>query len=581
MVALFVFSLFVAQLFRVQGLESATKSKEALDSRLAHVTVPAMRGDIVSADGSVLADSVERRDVTADATLTRDYTTEVNGQEEKVGLKGAAEQIAAIVDADPEDLLDRLQKASAQEDRFMYVVRDITPKQWRKISDLQIPGIFSERTSERIYPQGTSVAPLVGWVQADGSGGGGIEQMKNKVLNGKPGVRAYEQAPDGTVIASGRYKDVPAIDGKDLKLTINNDLQWYAQNTIASTVKKFKALSGDVVVMDLKGNLKAVASYPSFDNNHMASSPDYLRSRPFAEVYEPGSTAKVVTMAALLQEKKADPLSHVVVPPTLTRAGTTFHDSEAHGTENLTLAGVLGKSSNLGTMKAGSRLPPKTMYQYMEDFGLGDPSGIGFPGESGGILPSYKTWSGTKRYTVLYGQGLSSTTIQQAQVFQTIANGGVHEPAKLIKAVRGEGGSWASPHRDRSASRVVSQKVAHQVTRMMEGVVTDDGTAPKARVPGYHVAGKTGTADRYDAELQRYNGQTASFIGFAPAENPKYIVAVTVQRPTRHSIYGGEVAAPAFSKVMSYALHQAHVPPSKGKPNVYPFTFDPPATENK
>ncbi len=572
---LFVFSLFVAQLFRIQGLDSATTSKEALDSRLAHVTLPAQRGSIVSADGAVLADTVARVNVTADATLTRNYTKTDDGNTTVLGLKGAARQIAGITGSDPDELLDRLRTASRKNSRFVYVVKDVTPQQWRKISALHIPGIISEPTSKRIYPQGTSVAPLLGWVGANGKGGGGLELMKNSVLDGKPGVRAYEHAPDGTMIASGKYKDVPAVDGKDLRLTLDNDLQWYAQNTIAATVKKFKALSGDVVVMDVKGNLKAVASYPSFDNNAMQNAPSYLRSRPFDEVYEPGSTGKVVTMSALLQEKKANPLTHVVVPPTLTRAGTTFHDSEVHGTEHLTLAGVLGESSNIGTMLAGSKLSPKTVYSYMKKFGLDRTSGLGFPGESAGILPNYKTWSGTKRYTVLYGQGLSSTAIQQAQVFQTIANKGRHEPVTLVKGVRGADGSWQPPKDDRTSSRVVSPTVAEQVTRMMEGVVTKDGTAPKAAVPGYNVAGKTGTADRYDPKLHRYNGETASFIGFAPAENPKYIVAVTVQRPTRYSIYGGDVAGPAFRKIMSYALHQAHVPPSKGKPRVYPFTFEP------
>ncbi len=578
---LFVFSLFVAQLFRIQGLDSATTSKEALDSRLAHVTLPAQRGSIISSDGTVLADSVARVNITSDPTLTRTYAKTADGKTTVLGLRGAAHQISTIVGADPEDVLARLQRASDKDARFAYVVKDVTPKQWRKVQSLHIPGIFSEPTSKRIYPQGTSIAPVLGWVGSNGKGGGGIELMKNSVLSGTPGVRAYEQAPDGTVIASGKYKDVPAVNGKDLKLTIDNDLQWYAQNAIAATVKKFGALSGDAVVMDVHGNLKAIASYPSFDNNSMRNAPEYLRSRPFNEVYEPGSTGKIITMSALLQQKKANPLTHVVVPPTLTRAGTTFHDSEVHGTEHLTLAGVLAESSNIGTMKAGSRMSPKTTYEYLRKFGLGRTSGLNFPGESAGILPDYKTWSGTKKLTVLYGQGYSATAIQEVQAVQTIANLGVREPAKLIKGVRGSTGGWQEPDDQRKPVRVVSPSVAKEVTRMMEGVVTDGGTAPKARVPGYNVAGKTGTADRYDPKLQRYNGQTASFIGFAPAKHPKYIVAVTVQRPTKHSIYGGEVAGPTFSKIMSYALHRAHIPPSTSKPRLYPFTFDPSGADKK
>ena len=577
---LFIFSLFVAQLFRVQGIESASTSKKALDSRLRHVTVPAQRGQIVSSDGAVLADSVSRVNVTADATLTRKYTKDVDGTQKKVGLAGAAQDIAQIVGANPQDLLIPLQHASEKNSRFTYVIKDISPAQWSRIAELGIPGIIPESTSQREYPQGTSIAPLIGWVSADGTGGGGVEQMENKVLNGTPGVHTYETAPGGTVIASGDNKDVPAVNGKSIKLTIDNDLQWYAQNAIAAAVKKYKADSADAVVMDLHGNLKAVASYPSFDNNNMASAPSYLRSRPFDQVYEPGSTGKIITMAALLQEKKANPLTHVVVPPSLTRAGTTFHDSEEHGTESLTLAGVLGESSNMGTMIAGSRLSPKTQYSYMRKFGLGSPSGVGFPGESGGILPPPSKWSGTQRYTVLYGQGYAATAIQEASAIQTIADGGVRRPVKLIAGVD-SGSGWTRPADSRKSKRIVSKSVAAKVTRMMEGVVTSKGTAPRAKVPGYNVAGKTGTADRYDPDLGRYNGTTASFIGFAPAENPKYIVAVTVQNPTAHSIYGGEVAGPVFRQIMSYALHRGHVPPSTTKAKPYPFTFDPSASEKK
>ncbi|WP_246136563.1 peptidoglycan D,D-transpeptidase FtsI family protein [Leekyejoonella antrihumi] len=579
--SLFIFTLFVAQLFRVQGIESASMSKQALDSRLAHVTVPALRGQIVSSGGVVLADSVERRTVTADATLTRDYTKLVNGKQEKVGLAGAAQDIAQIVGAKPADLLAPLEAASKINSRFTYVIKDIAPAQWSKIAALGIPGIFGVKTSQREYPQGTSVAPLVGWVSADGTGGGGIEQMENTALNGKPGVHTYEQAPDGTVIASGDNSDTPAVNGKNIKLTIDNDLQWYAQNAMAAAVKKYKAVSADAVVMDLQGNLKAVASYPSFDNNDMASAPNYLQSRPFAEVYAPGSTGKIVTMSALLQQQKATPLTHVVVPPTLTRAGTTFHDSEPHGTENLTLAGVLGESSNMGTMLAGSRISPDTLYSYMRKFGLDRLSGVGFPGESGGILSQPSKWSGTQRYTVLYGQGYAVTAIQQAAVFQTIANGGVREPIKLVSGIGDAAGGWTTPTDSRKAVRVVSPAVAAKVTRMMEGVVTAKGTAPMAAVDGYNVAGKTGTANRYDPQLGRYNGTTASFIGFAPANHPQYIVAITVQDPTRGSIYGGNVAGPVFSQIMSYALHEGHVPPSTTKPAPYPFTFDPSASKKK
>jgi Cell division protein FtsI/penicillin-binding protein 2 len=270
----------------------------------------------------------------------------------------------------------------------------------------------------------------------------------------------------------------------------------------------------------------------------------------------------------------------VVVPPTLTRAGTTFHDAEKHGTEQLTLSGVLSQSSNIGTMLAGSKLPKGTLYDYMRAFGLGQTSGVGYPGESSGVLAPYKDWSATQRFTVMFGQGLASTAIQEASVFATVANGGVKEPVKLIKGI-GSGTDYTAPDDTRKATRVIPTSVATTLTKMMEGVISTTGTAKAAGVNGYSIAGKTGTADRYDPKLGRYNGVTASFIGFAPANNPRYIVAVTLQHPTRGSLFGGDVAGPVFSKVMGYALQHGGVPPTGKQAAPYPLTFTDTASSRK
>nr|WP_279671998.1 penicillin-binding protein 2 [Flexivirga meconopsidis] len=572
---LFIFSLFAAQLLRIQGFDAQSVSAQALKSRLHTSSVPAQRGSIVDANGTVLAASLDRVNIVGDATATVVYKKRVDGQVRTVGLAGAATDIANAVGVQPQPILTALQQAEKKGSQFTYLAKNVTPAQWKAVQDLQIPGISSEASSERDYPQGTSLAPLLGWIDASGQPGGGVEQLEQKALNGKPGKHVYEQAPDGTTIASGDNKDTPAVDGKNVQLTIDNDLQWYSQNALAEAVKKAGALSGEIVVMDPKQNLKAVASYPSFDNNNIASAGSSdLQSRPFTDAYEPGSTGKIITMSALLQEGKATPASPVVVPPTLTRAGTTFHDAEVHGTENLTLAGVLAQSSNIGTMLAGSKLPSSTIYEYMQKFGLGQTSGIGFPGESDGVLTPFQKWSDTQKYTVLFGQGVAATGIQEASIFATIANGGVKEPTKLVSGI-GTGNDFTKPADDRSSQRVVSSSVATQITKMMEGVVSGDGTAKAALVPGYSIAGKTGTANRYDPKLGRYDGYTASFIGFAPASNPRYIVAVTLQRPTKGSIYGGDVAAPVFSQVMSYALKNGGVPPSGKQATPYPLTFQP------
>ncbi|NNG39632.1 penicillin-binding protein 2 [Flexivirga sp. ID2601S] len=572
---LFVFSIFAAQLLRIQGFDAQRVSAKALDSRLHVSSIPAQRGSIVDANGTVLAASLDRVDIVGDATATVVYKKRVDGQVRTVGLAGAATDIANAIGAQPQPILTALQQAEKKKSQFTYLAKGVTPAQWKTVQALQIPGISSEAASERDYPQGTALAPLLGWVDASGQPGGGVEQMEQKTLNGTPGKHVYEQAPDGTMIATGDNKDKPAVDGKDVQLTINNDLQWYAQNALSQAVKKAGALSGEIVVMDPKQNLKAVASYPSFDNNNIgAATSGQLQSRPFTDAYEPGSTGKVITMSALLAEGKATPTSQVVVPPTLSRAGTTFHDAEVHGTENLTLAGVLAQSSNIGTMLAGSKLPSSTVYDYMRKFGLGQTSGTGYPGESDGVLSPFQKWSETQKYTVLYGQGVAATGIQEASIFATIANNGVREPIKLVSGI-GENGTFTRPTDDRTSQQVVSSSVASQVTKMMEGVVSSDGTAKSALVPGYSIAGKTGTANRYDATLGRYDGYTASFIGFAPASNPRYVVAVTIQRPTKGSIFGGDVAAPVFSQVMSYALKNGGVPPSGKQAAPYPLTFQP------
>lgn len=575
---LVVFSLFAAQLLRIQGLDAQGVSRLALDSRLHSTVLPALRGSIVDSNGVVLASSVDRFNVTDDPTATQTYRKRIDGQVVKVGLAGAALDIAHATGTQPQPMLAAMQQALKKKSRFLYLAKNITPRQWTQIVQLGIPGVYSESSTQRDYPQGTSVAPLIGWVNGSGKGGGGIEQMEQKVLNGTPGEHVYEQSPDGTVIATGDNKDTPAQNGQDVKLTLDNDLQWYSQNAIAAAVKASGSLSGEVVIMDTQQNIKAVASYPSFDNSNVAAAtPSELQSAPFTQAYEPGSTSKVITMAALLNEHQATPTTHVTVPPTLTRAGTTFHDAEVHGTEPLTLAGVLAQSSNIGTMLAGSKLPKGTLYHYMRAFGLGQTSGIGYPGESQGLLASYKDWSATQRFTVMFGQGLASTAIQEASVFATVANGGVKEPVKLIKGIgttTANGTEYRAPHDTRTATRVISKSTASQLARMMEGIVSKTGTAPAARVTGYSVAGKTGTANRYDPKLGRYSGVTGSFIGFAPANNPRYIVSVVLQRPTKGSGFGGDVAAPVFSQIMGYALQKGGVPPTGEQAAPYPLTFD-------
>jgi len=558
---LFVFSIFGAQLLKIQALDAKKMATAALGSRLYTVTVPAMRGDITDTNGVVLATSIERRNITADQTAVPEYQKTVDGHLTKVGVAGAAEDLAPLTGKSVEELTSILTGTR----RFTYVAKGLSPLTWRRINELGIPGIYSEPTSQRTYPTSTSAASLVGFVGGDGTAGGGLELLMNRQRSGKPGTQTYERARDGRMIPTGEQSITPAVPGHTVQMTINSDLQWFAQNAIAQKVQQTKALSGTVIVQNVHtGELLAVASYPTFDPNNIATAKGNLDNRAFDEVYEPGSTGKVMTFASVLQEGVANPETPVTVPGTLPRAGTTFHDSHAHGIEHLTAAGVLAQSSNIGTIELGEKVPAATLHSYFTKFGVGQPSGIGFPGESPGLLTPVKDWSGSQRYTVMFGQGLSVNAIQAAGVFQTIANGGVRMPPTLIKGVRAPDGTL-TPTPAPKPVQVVSAAVATQVREMLEGVVSSEGTAPEARVEGYRVAGKTGTADRYDPAVGGYRGKTASFIGFAPADKPELVVAVTLQRPV-NGYFGGVVAGPVFSQVMTYALQAYKIAPTGTNP---------------
>jgi cell division protein FtsI (penicillin-binding protein 3) len=287
-----------------------------------------------------------------------------------------------------------------------------------------------------------------------------------------------------------------------------------------------------------------------------------------AEAYEPGSVNKVITFSAALQEGLVRPDTPVTVPPTYTVAGHVFHDAEVHGTEHLTLAGVLAQSSNIGTILTGERVPSAALYDMMHRFGLGTRTGVGLS-ESAGLLVPYQKWTDSQRYTVMFGQGMSLTALQAASVFATIANDGVRLQPQLVAGERDQNGVL-HPENTPTGVRVISSDTARQLRLMMENVVGDNGTAAKAVVPGYRVAGKTGTAQA--AVNGVYDGYTASFIGMAPADDPALVIAVILQRPTKGH-FGGEVAAPVFQQLMTYALAERKIPPTGTKAPEIPLQW--------
>lgn len=568
-VVLFVMSLFVGRLVQLQGLDASALAEDALGNRLVKTRLPALRGDITDAGGVVLAHTVERRDITVDQRLVPDYSVESGGGLRTVGVDGAAADLAPLLDISEADLREALRG----QEKFAYVAKNVTPEVWRQVAALGIPGILSERTSERIYPAGPVAGNLLGFISADGRPLAGLEMTRDGVLAGTDGTRRYERGGDGQMIPTGKRADVAPIPGGDVRLTLDRDLQWYAEQAITAQVGKSGAEWGQALVIEVEtGRILALAESPTVDpNDPGAAAPEDRGSRALSEVIEPGSTAKVVTAAAALEEGLVTPQDRFEVPYLYTTEnGQTFKDSHAHGIEHLTFAGILGKSSNTGTVMVGSQMSRETRHEYLSRFGFGQPTGLGFPGETNGILAAPEDWDGRQQFTVLFGQGVAVNALQSAQVFATIANDGVRMTPRLVEGTRSADGAW-TPQPTGEPTRVVSPETAQQVRTMLEGAVSEQGTGENAQIPGYRVAGKTGTAEA-PSPRGGYSGYTGSFIGMAPAEDPKLVVAVIVQRP-QNGYYGGTVAAPVFQDVMSYALQARKIPPSGQPASLYPLEY--------
>ena len=549
--------IFAARLIDLQAVKGNELASAALDQRLRTVELPAERGSILDSSGAPLAITVNAKNVTADQTMVTDPAV-------------VAQALSPILGADADILAKRL----TGDRRFMYLAKEVTPETWEQISALRLPGVFSEDTSRRIYPSGDLAANVIGFVGAQGSGLGGYEYGFNDQLGGTPGKSTFERGPGGRAIPTGASVRVNAQAGVDIELTIDRDIQYLAQKEIAQAVKSSGASNGTVVVMDPQsGQILALATAPTFDPNYPTQSPQKnLNNRPLTSAFEPGSTSKVMTLAAVVNEGAATPYTQIKVPGVLLRGDKDFRDSNPHGVLNLTLSGVMAKSSNIGTILAAERIGGKKLSKYLKKFGIGQPTGIGFPGETSGFIPQHEDWSPTSFPTIAFGQGLSVNAVQVASVYSTIANDGLRVEPSLVKKIIHEDGSVEQPEPPKT-TRVVSRETAIQVRVMLETVVGEGGTATNAKIPGYRVGGKTGTAQVVDERTGDYNNKViASFVGMAPADNPRLVVAVFISEP-QSGRYGGELGAPVFKKVASYALGALEIPPTGSKAPKLALTF--------
>ncbi|MFC8953338.1 peptidoglycan D,D-transpeptidase FtsI family protein [Streptomyces sp. NPDC057101] len=583
---------FVVRLLQVQAVDASAYAAKADKYRFQEYTLSAERGEITDRNGIALAASVDAYDITADPKLFTPEESKVPDAPEQ-----AAALLAPLLGKEPAELAKKLRTPKS---RYTLLARKQTPQVWNQIKDLRrvygqkaqrseggnginlLGGILSEPSTKRVYPNGELAAGILGYVNAEGRGAGGVESMLDPELAGKDGKIRFTQS-GGRQVPTAGSQGTPAVPGSDIELTIDRDIQWAAQQAITEQVRKSKADRGYVIVQDTRtGEVLAMANAPGFDPNDLsAANAASMGNAALQDAYEPGSTSKVMSMAAVLEEGKATPDTHVTVPNRLHRGDRLFKDDVDHKTWYLTLNGVLAKSSNIGTILATGQLGAtqaesnRILDSYLRKFGMGSPTGLDYPGETAGILAKPQNWSTSQQYTIPFGQGLSVNAMQAASVYSTIANGGVRVEPTLVRGTKGPDGRF-TPAPKPKENRVVSEKTAKTLAQMLESVVDDrEGTGTRAAIPGYRVAGKTGTANRVDPELGRYKGYTASFAGFAPADDPRITVYCAIQNPTKGSYFGGQICGPIYKKVMEFALKTLHVAPTGREPARLPVTFEP------
>ncbi|MET3811202.1 penicillin-binding protein 2 [Arthrobacter sp. UYEF3] len=556
------------KLFLVQGLDVGGMAEAALKNRLTPIVLPAERGSILDANGTILASSVIRYNVVVDQTVNTKTETfprleKVDGKDTvaKIPRDQGIQELAAVLGIKMEDL----KAALTGTQRYYIVAKDIRPDVEDRISKLQIPGIVTEGTSKRVYPNGSVAGGIVGFLKDGTTGQAGLEQTQNDVLKGSAGKRLFEIGADGLRIPVGVDQFTPAVNGKDIKLTLNSDLQYFAQQAIQSQKDKLSAEWGVIVVSDVKtGNIVAMADTNAPDPNDPGKVDAKDRGvRAVTAAYEPGSVEKMITAAALIEEGKSSPLDRFTIPPTYTVDGQTFSDAFEHGTEERTLAGILGYSMNTGTVMAGQRLSKDQRHDWLQKFGIGETPDIGLPAEAKGILTPADQWDGRQQYTVLFGQGVAQSTLQTVRAYQSIANDGVMLQPRLIDSyINPDGTEEKVPVHD--SRQVVSKDTAKQVRDILESAVTE-GEIKEAAIDGYRVGAKTGTSESpCDDGKSGFCGFTASMVGMAPMDDPRFIVEVVLQRP-KGNIYG-ITNGPVFRSVMGQALRMYNVQPSTGEP---------------
>jgi cell division protein FtsI (penicillin-binding protein 3) len=574
LVMVIIVGAFVVRLIDIQVVRAADLATEAEARRSIPQTLQGLRGDIVDRNGVALADSVYRYDITVSPRFVGDYTLldHETGERQRHTVWEALTAIGELTDTEPLDLLERIESAleANPNSDHAYLVRRVPTDVFQQIRDLRVPWVYSERIASRTYPNGQVAGNLVGFLGTDGPQTG-LELRLDECLSAVDGSSTFERGADGVRLPGSTVVHQEPLDGGTLHLTIDSDLQWFAQQALAEQAAAVGADWATAMVVRVRdGHIIAAADWPTVDPNNVdGTNPDDLGSRIFSWPYEPGSTMKSISIAAMFDAGVTTPAERVSVPARYdTINGWQIRDAWAHDGLSLTTAGILMNSSNIGTSLLGERLSFAQRERYFRDFGFGDPTAVSFLGEESGIVRPADSIDGHGAYMQLFGQSISVTSAQMAQAYQAIANGGVKRPLTLVTGCERSNEVTHTPTVE--GTRVISQQAAQQTVQILESVVTDGFVGPQLTVPGYRVAAKTGTAEVpingvYTSE------RIVSVAGMAPAENPEFVVVVTLGKPDTMKV--AAAAAPPFQQIMTQVLKTYRVAPSTQPPPRLPTTW--------
>lgn len=559
------------RLLFIQGIDAEDQAQQAMDRRTRPVTLAPERGAILDRDNEIMAESVQRYDLVVDQRLVQDsrvWDPETSSYQD-LDIEEQLQELSDVLDIDyPE-----IEEIMVGDRPYRVVSRRVTPEVKEEALDIGIPGLISEPVADRIYPNGAVAGSVVGFTGHDGQGLEGIERSQDERLSGQTGERIFEISADGVRIPNASFSETPAIDGNDVRLTIDQDVSWYAQEAIADKVDEYNAEWGNIVVMDAKsGEILALSDSETVDpTDPTETDPLFWRPTAISQAFEPGSTGKAVTFAMALDAGAVTPEDEWTVPNKQTFNNEEISDSMPHDTYDMTTAGIFTRSYNTGTVQVATQLSPEERWEYMKDFGIGEPIDIGMTRVNQGQFTSWENWDRRQHFTTTFGQGYSLTSLHTTRIFQALANGGEMMPPRIIDSYIDEDGietEWEAPTEPK---QVVSEEAADEMLKLMEGVV-EDGTAYNAQIDGYRVGGKTGTGQA--AGAGGYDGHTTSFTGVVPLDDPQFVVSVAVHRP--QGDWKTWQVTDTAADVMEYLLSKYSVPPSETGPQTYDvFTEDP------